>query len=146
MSQIYFISDGRAIKIGRSARPGQRLRELETGNPFPINIIACIEGSAPQERSIHIQLAKYRIRGEWFVDCTPVRRAIEQYQKSGVICAAEKAPCNLAGIDESPESAANVAEAIVSLTSDPRRLERLEAELAALKENRMRLEVERSAR
>lgn len=63
---IYFITDGRYTKIGKADDPEKRLKELQTGNPFPLTLIKSIDGSFEEESNIHKSLSIYRMNGEWF--------------------------------------------------------------------------------
>jgi hypothetical protein len=70
---IYVIEckDAKAVKIGffkgsniQSAL--QRVVELQTGNPFGLNLVNIFEGDRYVEHKIHNRLRHLRIRGEWF--------------------------------------------------------------------------------
>lgn len=67
---VYFIrSDGPAgeIKIGLSYSPEKRLRELQVGSAFPLEIIGVIPGGGwRKERELHARFAHLRLSGEWF--------------------------------------------------------------------------------
>lgn len=89
---IYFISDGAAIKIGRSRDVKARLKDLNCGNARPLSLIASIEGHSKHEAAIHADLAEYRLHGEWFEDCTAVREALTKYEADGVRPAFKKTP------------------------------------------------------
>ena len=55
-----------AIKIGRSKDPQKRLKELQTGNPNKLKLIATFKDKGWLEKILHEKLAKYRLNGEWF--------------------------------------------------------------------------------
>ena len=55
------------IKIGVSEHPEHRLRELQTGSPFSLLLIAKWPGSRQLEIKLHQTLSEYRIDGEWFL-------------------------------------------------------------------------------
>jgi len=70
---VYFIRSGKkgAIKIGKSNNPEKRVKELQTGNPYKLYLIAFIhceteEGAIKLERKIHRLFKKRRMIGEWF--------------------------------------------------------------------------------
>jgi hypothetical protein len=68
---IYFLACETAIKIGFTNRGTldsvqSRVRSCETGNPFPINILAAMPGNQSVEFGLHRQFDDARIRGEWF--------------------------------------------------------------------------------
>jgi hypothetical protein len=58
------------IKLGYSADPQQRVRELQTGNSGALRLIhtARIREDRARivEQKLHHELAHHRIRGEWF--------------------------------------------------------------------------------
>lgn len=64
---VYFLSAGPFIKIGKSTgRPDARIRELQTGCPYPLTLIAHIVGGLREEFALHKRFAQYRTHGEWF--------------------------------------------------------------------------------
>ncbi|MFN3891966.1 MAG: GIY-YIG nuclease family protein [Beijerinckiaceae bacterium] len=71
MSKVYFIQDMRtgAVKIGVSADPAQRLRQLQTGTSNRLCIIRALDGDDRAERWLHKKFATHHIRGEWFGFC-----------------------------------------------------------------------------
>lgn len=70
-SYIYIIgSDNPPYKIGISKNPDKRLKSLQTGHPFPLQIhsarLTDISETKYLERMIHQNLKFYRTKGEWF--------------------------------------------------------------------------------
>lgn len=65
---VYFIQgiDGGRIKIGWAKRPGVRLRELQTGSPVALRIVAAMPGDRSAERDQHKKWEQHRAYGEWF--------------------------------------------------------------------------------
>lgn len=68
---VYFAYIGEAspvyIKIGFSKYdPNKRLKNLQTGCPFPIKLLGFVIGRMSQEEELHSVLKDYRIQGEWF--------------------------------------------------------------------------------
>jgi hypothetical protein len=66
---IYFIQDEATglIKIGRSVRPiEERIKELQTGCPGKLTMLATIEEDESSERELHEVFAEDRVGGEWF--------------------------------------------------------------------------------
>jgi len=61
---VYFISDGTAIKIGKTDNPKGRLQSLQVGNPRELFLL----GTSPllTEEEVHTLFKNIRIRGEWF--------------------------------------------------------------------------------
>jgi hypothetical protein len=66
-SRVYFIEahDG-PIKIGVAQNPMNRLRSLQTGHPFELQLLGTIPGNATDEKRLHHRFSKYHLRGEWF--------------------------------------------------------------------------------
>lgn len=70
---VYFIGQVQAnncihIKIGRASDITRRRGQLQTGSPFPLEVMGWIhsENDAALERRLHIHLAPQRLIGEWF--------------------------------------------------------------------------------
>ena len=74
--QTYFISNGRAVKIGRARRPAHRLRQLQTAHPQPLTLVATLDGD--QEASLHRRFAGDRLEGEWFILSERIQAFIDQ--------------------------------------------------------------------
>lgn len=53
-------------KIGYSKSPENRLIQLQTGNPFPLEIIAVKEGNIEDEKLLHETFSHIKHQGEWF--------------------------------------------------------------------------------
>ena len=68
---VYIISDGDFIKIGKT-RGGveRRFREIQTGNPRPLKVMAIIHDESWRDESVEKKLHKRfsycRVAGEWF--------------------------------------------------------------------------------
>ncbi|MGA5873932.1 GIY-YIG nuclease family protein [Streptomyces cinereoruber] len=54
------------VKIGWTDNPERRLRNLQTGSPVPLTVLALFEGGAIVERELHHRFADKRRHGEWF--------------------------------------------------------------------------------
>ena len=56
------------VKLGISRDPHARLKQLQTGNASPLELVAYrkAENRFADERTLHTDASKYRIRGEWF--------------------------------------------------------------------------------
>ena len=65
---LYFIQSDVTgmIKVGRSKDPVKRLKQLQTGNPNKLKLIASFENSGWKEKIIHERLEKWSEQGEWF--------------------------------------------------------------------------------
>lgn len=80
---IYLISDGELTKIGRSKNPIKRLKELQTGHPKRLRLIACFSLKSPREdrkmeNRLHyiLRIKRCRYNGEWF-SLTPDKDLID---------------------------------------------------------------------
>ncbi|WP_066781902.1 GIY-YIG nuclease family protein [Sphingomonas sp. CCH5-D11] len=63
----YFIGgDDGPVKIGFSAKPESRLRDLQVGSPYPLKVLATIGSGARMEALYHREFASSRLHGEWF--------------------------------------------------------------------------------
>ncbi len=65
---IYFVTDGEAIKIGISGDPLGRIKNMQTGSPRELRLLAAIAGSEAAETELHRKFAHLNVRGEWFID------------------------------------------------------------------------------
>ena len=65
---IYLITNkaSNTCKIGYSRTPQQRIKELQTSNPFKLNLDFIINGDFTREKEIHNLFNNYRLNGEWF--------------------------------------------------------------------------------
>lgn len=65
---VYFIQAGHdgPIKIGIADDPEQRVRELQTGNPFRLEIRRVVPGGVGGEQALHALFAHVQLEGEWF--------------------------------------------------------------------------------
>lgn len=67
---VYFITLGEPpiwVKIGYTASsPRARMATLQTGCPYPMNLLGSIPGTISLEQDLHNVLSEYRRQGEWF--------------------------------------------------------------------------------
>ena len=65
---VYFVvNEKQAIcKIGYSVSPAKRLKELQTGCPYPLHVQKTVVGDIEMERLFHKIYNEYRLEGEWF--------------------------------------------------------------------------------
>lgn len=67
MTNLYFIKNEDAIKIGYSSDVDKRLSELQIANFNGLNVIYVIEDIEPSfEKHVHGICQRYKIQGEWF--------------------------------------------------------------------------------
>lgn len=63
---VYFVSDGTAVKIGRSLDVKRRVAQLQKANPRPVVLLGVFAGGAAAEAYFHGAFRLSRIHGEWF--------------------------------------------------------------------------------
>lgn len=63
---VYFIKCADKVKIGVSKKPYKRLASLQSGNPFPMDMIAIMPGSSATEHELHSVFHEYHHRNEWY--------------------------------------------------------------------------------
>lgn len=65
---LYVLECNGFIKIGVTENVTLRVATLQTGNPYPIELLCKWHTSDPydEERFWHNHLKQYRVRGEWF--------------------------------------------------------------------------------
>lgn len=76
-SVVYFVqaTRGGPVKIGLSDNVERRLVELQCSSPYPLRIVATIDGTVTLERELHERFVADRMTGEWFRPS----RAIQEY-------------------------------------------------------------------
>ena len=72
---VYVIGsdDDGPVKIGVSAEPLARMRDLQTSNPHKLSLLVKIRGSREDETALHQRFAASRLTGEWFSRSTTIR-------------------------------------------------------------------------
>ena len=63
---IYFIRQGKFIKIGYSVNPNERIKDLQTGSPVKLHLQATMEGCFKTEKGLHKLFEHLKSKGEWF--------------------------------------------------------------------------------
>jgi len=69
LTNLYFIQSvtGGPVKIGVARNPEERLKQHQTGSPFPLRIIKTIKRVSPKyESELHKRFSSFRLHGEWF--------------------------------------------------------------------------------
>jgi hypothetical protein len=82
---IYFIQaiNGGPVKIGFSICPEKRMSELQTANPYKLDLIGSIKGNVFAEKKLHRHLIHARTFGEWFEPDEVVIETIKQCLEHG---------------------------------------------------------------
>jgi hypothetical protein len=57
----------------------ERVRQVQTGHPFKVHVLATFEGDQSLESQIHSRLSAYRENGEWYVNTKEARVLLAQY-------------------------------------------------------------------
>ena len=114
---IYFIqstSPGNPIKIGYAGNTEGRLRQLRTGHPGRLTLLARFPGTRAQEKKLHRQFRPNRIFGEWF---HPVPELLELVSaaKAGALTPAEESIPNVTP----PSSQAPIAPPAIRPSTSP---------------------------
>ena len=65
------------VKIGHSRRPSERLSSLMAWSPYPLQIVALIEGGEELERRLHAHLRLHHSHREWFHWCAAVKSVVD---------------------------------------------------------------------
>ncbi len=74
---VYVLRDSATtVKIGKATNIAKRMRELQTGNPLKLRLIAILSDDMEDERKFHDRFKAYRISGEWFRFEQPIRDAV----------------------------------------------------------------------
>jgi hypothetical protein len=65
---LYLVRCNDLVKIGITNDVEYRLRTMQTGNPYPLELILQFEYKSAMlvERVLHSKFSKFRVRGEWF--------------------------------------------------------------------------------
>ena len=74
-SFVYIVQqDGgdNCVKIGKANNVNERIKSLQTGSPYKLNLLAKIPAKDDKhalylERSFHERLRKFKLNGEWFM-------------------------------------------------------------------------------
>jgi hypothetical protein len=92
-SNVYFISDGEFVKIGKADNVDCRMKQLQTSNAKPLFVIGYIPCKTPssaltKETIIHSDFKSRKMVGEWYR--IEISEAIEKIKKlNGVIVKSE---------------------------------------------------------
>lgn len=80
---IYFLRNGKSIKVGYSSNVDRRVNALRTALPR-LELIGTMLGERDHERTLHRMLAEHKIDREWFSDVPFVRGVIREAIAFGV--------------------------------------------------------------
>jgi len=67
------------VKIGFTADLQDRVRQLQPGSPFPLELLAHVAGASwAEERAYHRRFHAHRHYGEWFARAPEIEAEIER--------------------------------------------------------------------
>ena len=67
MDKVYFISDGKNVKIGfTKSSVFKRVKQLSTGSATKLYVLGYIRGTKALEKELHIKFGNERLNLEWF--------------------------------------------------------------------------------
>lgn len=101
MKHVYFmrpIGMNGPVKVGCSKTPENRLKSLDIWSPFPLEIIASVEGDGADERALHWHLREERQHGEWFSWSPKLARLIAFVRNNRLLPPLEKPPYGKTGM------------------------------------------------
>lgn len=75
---IYFVSDGEAVKIGRTSNLIDRMRNMQVGHRTPLSLLAAGHGPRMLEKEIHRRFRHLRLDREWFSMGEDLKKFIER--------------------------------------------------------------------
>ena len=85
MGCIYFITDGKFVKIGFSNNLKQRLVAMQSHSPYDLKTVYVSEGTEKLERLFHDLFKDLKVRGEWFKYSGNLYEFIEYCTENGYV-------------------------------------------------------------
>lgn len=68
LGKVYIARCEGLYKIGHTTQdPQSRIANLQTGNPFAVELVGSIPGSRALERHLHRTYKNRKVKGEWFL-------------------------------------------------------------------------------
>lgn len=65
-------------KIGFTKNPLNRLKQVQTGCPYKLEIVLVINGSVKVEKALHRKYKKFKTNGEWFLFRGELKESIQK--------------------------------------------------------------------
>ena len=83
--EIYFVSygEGGPIKVGFTSNFDYRIKGLQTACPYPLVVLARVDGKVIAEREYHRRWAEHKLLGEWFEPHPDILAEIDRLQTQG---------------------------------------------------------------
>lgn len=81
---VYIIGNKKEgiCKIGYSKNPFKRLKELQTGCPYKLEIFVVVRGNISTESLLQKKYKKYKSNGEWFFYKEDLKKSIESIENT----------------------------------------------------------------
>ena len=91
---VYFILQGdQYVKIGycrHRGSLGDRLNELQIGNPSFLDLAMAIDRNRDFEGDLHKRFQSYHVRGEWFYLSSEIEEYMEAISDDNILCSGKK--------------------------------------------------------
>jgi hypothetical protein len=84
LGDLYFVTAGDAVKIGRTTNFGTRLRHIQAHNHEHVECVVLLKGEGWRERGYHRRFRGHHLRGEWFERCPEIEAEIERLRPNAV--------------------------------------------------------------
>jgi len=80
---IYFIQQGGdgPVKIGFTKDVENRMKNLQTANPKPLDLLVFYPGNEEMEKELHYRFDSIRVFGEWFEPYEKLFREVREQQR-----------------------------------------------------------------
>lgn len=88
---IYFVRAYKSVKIGYSAKVGNRIRDLQVANPHTLKLMHELPGTLAEEGDLHKLFNADRLRGEWFRHTPEIDFVIFLLKRCGRVCRLKEA-------------------------------------------------------
>lgn len=83
-SGVYCIQGaGEFVKIGKAKNIAQRIKDIQTNHPVPLQLLAVLSENPGDEGSFHKRYAQLRAHGEWFKLAPELRGALVELRRGG---------------------------------------------------------------
>lgn len=84
---VYFLAspDRTTVKIGKSRQLATRLRDIQSVNPFPVVLLAAVEGHTQVEKWFHRKWKEHRLHNEWFTLAPEIAEFIAEAANDNLI-------------------------------------------------------------
>lgn len=74
---IVTVDDPKFVKFGIAKNPEKRFSGIQSSCPLELRLESVMNHSIGLEAHLHASLGAYRVRGEWYLGCDEILRAVE---------------------------------------------------------------------